>query len=188
MKNKLWRNTGTPFIESKEGIGFWFNDWLYSRPTDEIYKVPYPLKLKKDDMFIPFFKWGRYKYKHVRTLYTRKEQEEIYESRIPQILRVCIGWNIFCTLISAPLELFGMSLPLRLFVLFCFFTIPSFAWNSFVADMVDTTYLLYEFRTPRIALVMTVLFYVIPTYCFLEPEIKQFIYEVLLPYLSLIHI
>jgi hypothetical protein len=29
---------------------------------------------------------------------------------------------------------------------------------------------------------MTVLFYVIPTYCFLEPEIKQFIYEVLLPY------
>ena len=52
LKNKLWRNTGTPFIESKEGIGFWFNDWLYSRPTDEIYKVPYPLKLKKDDMFM----------------------------------------------------------------------------------------------------------------------------------------
>ena len=187
-KNKFWKNNGTPFIESKDGIGFWFNDWLFTRtkiPEDELIekKLPYsPLKLREEEMFIPFFKWGRYKYKHVRNLYTRKEREDEYESRIPEILKICICWNIFCTLIKIPLVIFGMSLPFRLFVLFCFFTIPKFAWHNFVADAVDTTYLLYEFRTPRIELVMTVLFYVIPTYCFLEPEIKQFIYEVFLPY------
>ena len=158
-----------------EQVTFWFNDWLYQyRGYDEF--------LDDKERFIPIFRSKRFTKEtdYTENFYTPNEQE--LKSKIKPILLRSMLWSLLCTSISLPLELFGNSLPFRLFVLFCFYAGPTVIWEKNLSRWVDTTYIMKEFRTPRIQMVLVVIFYVVPTSYLLQGEISQLYYNVILPY------
>jgi len=153
-----------------EKISFWFNDWLYEVDIRQE-------KLDRKNMFIPFFQWKRYKYKHVREYFSRQEKN----SKLKHILFTCFIWELITLSIILPLEIASVTFPLRIFtLLLCFFG-PKLVWERCIANIVNTKFLLNEFRTPRIAIIFAILFYVFPLIILFGPDISHFLVQKVVP-------
>ena len=178
---------GVPFIWSQnrttynvpriERVTFWFNDWLYeSRSENSLIRGPI---LSKKEQYIPFFKWKKFGDKHVRFEFSRTQPH--YKSRLKRVLLTCLFMNTMLMSVIAPLEIGGFTFPLRLFVLLVSFFGPGLIWERYLSNIVNTKFLLNEFRTPRITIIFLTFFYVIPTILLFGNEISLFALETVIP-------
>ena len=58
-----------------------------------------------------------------------------------------------------------------------------YLWDKYIRNIVNVTYLLDDFYTHRITIIIFILFYLIPTYFLFRSEISMFFYKDLMPYL-----
>lgn len=174
----IWSQNRTTYdVPRIERVTFWFNDWLYeSRSEDMILREPI---LSKEERYIPFFKWKKFDNKYVRFEFSRSQIS--YKSRLKRILLTCLFTNTILISIIAPLEIGGFTFPLRLFVLLGSWVGPKIIWDRYLSDIVNTKFILNEFRTPRITIIFITFFYLIPTLLLFGGEISLFFLDTLIP-------
>lgn len=165
-------------LKKNERISFWFNDWLHEFDESEV--PGKSIKLSQDKMFATFFPWKRYKYKYVRESFTRNEKPS--RNRIKPILIQCFIWQLFNLSIIWPVELAGNILPLKIFTLLSCWIVPFLIWDLWLSDIINTKFILNEFRTPRITIMFGIAFYLFPTMVLFGDEFRQLWYGTLGPY------
>ena len=159
-------------------IAFWWNNWIHS---DD---VSFPEEKNENAVSIPFLSWKQYENRPLIWNRPRQSILNIFSKRANRIKAICVLWCGIVYHIVLSVELFQSDLSLRLLLLVLCYLIPTFVWDNYLTNFINAQYLLYEFRTPRIQFILTILFYAIPTLVLLSPEIRQLFYDVLLPFIN----